>query len=132
MIKKLIEKNKAYRKRKLQTKAYKEITTALASNPAVLAEKKLATVDSYIGGSEHAVLHYLYSRFWHMVLFDLEIVPNPEPYQKVVHQGLITADAYMDQNGNYVDIKQVELKKINGSNIAFDFRNDVRYSGPPN
>ena len=41
MIKKLIEKNKAYRKRKLQTKAYKEITTALASNPAVLAEKKL-------------------------------------------------------------------------------------------
>src|SRR5438046_3849151 len=44
-------------------------------------------VDLYVGGSEHAVLHLLYARFWHKVLFDLGLVSHPEPFQKLVHQG---------------------------------------------
>jgi leucyl-tRNA synthetase len=46
-------------------------------------------VDLYVGGSEHAVLHLLYARFWHRVLFDLGVVDHPEPFTKLVHQGMI-------------------------------------------
>lgn len=46
-------------------------------------------VDLYIGGSEHAVLHLLYARFWHRVLHDLGVVDHPEPFTKLVHQGII-------------------------------------------
>ncbi|MEO0325522.1 MAG: leucine--tRNA ligase, partial [Myxococcota bacterium] len=46
-------------------------------------------VDLYVGGAEHAVLHLLYARFWHMVLYDAGLVPVAEPFQKLVHQGLI-------------------------------------------
>ncbi|MEZ4223774.1 MAG: leucine--tRNA ligase [Polyangiaceae bacterium] len=46
-------------------------------------------VDLYMGGSEHAVLHLLYARFWHKVLFDAKVVKHPEPFMKLVHQGLI-------------------------------------------
>jgi len=49
-------------------------------------------VDLYVGGSEHAVLHLLYARFWHKVLFDLGMVRHPEPFMKVVHQGMILGD----------------------------------------
>jgi leucyl-tRNA synthetase len=51
-------------------------------------------VDLYVGGSEHAVLHLLYARFWHKVLFDLGIVKHEEPFQKLVHQGLILGTSY--------------------------------------
>ncbi|MFT3683506.1 MAG: leucine--tRNA ligase [Phycisphaerales bacterium] len=56
--------------------------------------KNLGGVDLYLGGSEHAVGHLLYSRFWQNVLFDLGIVATAEPFQKLFHQGLITAHAY--------------------------------------
>lgn len=46
-------------------------------------------VDLYVGGTEHAVLHLLYSRFWHMVLYDLGHLPTPEPFQRLVNQGII-------------------------------------------
>lgn len=46
-------------------------------------------VDLYVGGQEHAVLHLLYARFWHKVLFDLGVVSHPEPFKKLVHQGMI-------------------------------------------
>merc|ERR1712176_46366 len=46
-------------------------------------------VDLYVGGAEHAVLHLLYARFWHQVLFDLGYTKHPEPFQKLVHQGMI-------------------------------------------
>jgi leucyl-tRNA synthetase len=49
-------------------------------------------VDLYIGGSEHAVLHLLYARFWHKVLFDLGLVRHPEPFMKLVHQGIILGE----------------------------------------
>jgi leucyl-tRNA synthetase len=51
-------------------------------------------VDLYVGGSEHAVLHLLYARFWHKVLFDLGVVSHAEPFQRLVHQGLILGMVY--------------------------------------
>lgn len=53
------------------------------------AEKDWLPVDLYVGGQEHAVLHLLYARFWHKVLFKLGVVSTPEPFKKVVHQGMI-------------------------------------------
>ncbi|MCB1158238.1 MAG: leucine--tRNA ligase [Leptospiraceae bacterium] len=55
-------------------------------------EKKWMPVDLYVGGAEHAVLHLLYSRFWHKVLYDLGHVSYPEPFKKLVHQGLILGE----------------------------------------
>jgi leucyl-tRNA synthetase len=55
-------------------------------------EKAWMPVDLYIGGAEHAVLHLLYSRFWHMVLFDRGVVSTPEPFQKLVNQGMILGE----------------------------------------
>jgi leucyl-tRNA synthetase len=49
-------------------------------------------VDLYIGGSEHAVLHLLYARFWHKVLFDIGVASTPEPFQKLVHQGIVLGE----------------------------------------
>ena len=46
-------------------------------------------VDLYVGGQEHAVLHLLYARFWHKVMFNLGLTGSPEPFQKLVHQGMI-------------------------------------------
>lgn len=54
--------------------------------------KKWLPVDLYIGGAEHAVLHLLYARFWHKVLYDLGVVPTKEPFQKLVNQGMILGD----------------------------------------
>ena len=49
-------------------------------------------VDLYIGGAEHAVLHLLYARFWHKVLYDRGVVSMPEPFQKLVNQGMILGE----------------------------------------
>ncbi|MDR3152143.1 MAG: leucine--tRNA ligase [Bifidobacteriaceae bacterium] len=67
-------------------------------------------VDLYIGGVEHAVLHLLYARFWHKILFDLGHVSSPEPFHKLFNQGYIQAYAYTDKRGAYVDANQVEEK----------------------
>jgi leucyl-tRNA synthetase len=53
------------------------------------ADEDWMPVDLYVGGAEHAVLHLLYARFWHQVLFDLGYSKHPEPFQKLVHQGMI-------------------------------------------
>ncbi len=55
-------------------------------------EKYWMPVDLYIGGAEHAVLHLLYARFWHMVLYDVGVVSTPEPFAKLVHQGMILGE----------------------------------------
>ena len=68
-------------------------------------------VDLYIGGAEHAVLHLLYSRFWHKVLYDLGIVSTDEPYQKLFNQGMILAFAYETSTGAKVASDQVEEKE---------------------
>jgi leucyl-tRNA synthetase len=60
-------------------------------------------VDLYVGGVEHAVLHLLYSRFWHKVLYDLGHVSSKEPYARLFNQGYILADAFQDARGIYVD-----------------------------
>lgn len=65
-------------------------------------------VDLYVGGVEHAVLHLLYSRFWHKVLFDLGHVTSKEPYRRLFNQGYIEAYAYTDARGVYVPAEQVE------------------------
>ncbi|MDT5078881.1 MAG: leucyl-tRNA synthetase [Mycobacterium sp.] len=64
-------------------------------------------VDLYVGGVEHAVLHLLYSRFWHKVLFDLGHVSSREPFRRLVNQGYIQAFAYTDARGSYVPAAEV-------------------------
>ena len=65
-------------------------------------------VDLYVGGVEHAVLHLLYARFWHKVLFDLGHVSGPEPFKRLVNQGYILAAAYQDDRGVYVEASEVQ------------------------
>jgi leucyl-tRNA synthetase len=60
-----------------------------------------------VGGVEHAVLHLLYARFWHKVLYDLGYVSTREPFQRLVNQGYILADAYLDARGMYVPAAEV-------------------------
>ena len=67
-------------------------------------------VDLYIGGAEHAVLHLLYARFWHKGLYDLGRVSTPEPFKKLFNQGMMTADAFQDERGVYIDIREVEFR----------------------
>lgn len=64
-------------------------------------------VDMYVGGAEHAVLHLLYCRFWHKVLYDLGHVSSREPYRRLVNQGYIQAFAYTDARGSYVPAEEV-------------------------
>jgi len=64
-------------------------------------------VDLYVGGVEHAVLHLLYARFWHKVLFDLGHVSTPEPFQRLYNQGYIQAPAFVDDRGFYVEASEV-------------------------
>jgi len=71
-------------------------------------EKYWMPVDLYIGGAEHAVLHLLYSRFWHKVLYDLGIVSTDEPYKRLFNQGMILAFAYENETGAKVAADQVE------------------------
>ncbi|MFI5046517.1 MAG: leucine--tRNA ligase [Acidimicrobiia bacterium] len=65
-------------------------------------------VDLYVGGAEHAVLHLLYARFWHKVLFDLGVVSTPEPFHRLFNQGTLTAPEYLDDRGTYVPASQVQ------------------------
>lgn len=64
-------------------------------------EKYWMPVDLYIGGVEHAVLHLLYARFWHKVLYDCGLVHTKEPFQKLFNQGMILAASYQDSAGKY-------------------------------
>lgn len=70
------------------------------------AEQYWGYPDFYIGGAEHAVLHLLYARFWHKVLYDCGIVKNPEPFKKLFHQGIILGQleytAYKSPDGKWV------------------------------
>jgi leucyl-tRNA synthetase len=65
-------------------------------------------VDLYVGGVEHAVLHLLYARFWHKVLFDLGYVSTPEPFQRLYNQGTIQAFVFRDERGVSVEASEVE------------------------
>ena len=73
-------------------------------------EKYFMPIDLYVGGAEHAVLHLLYARFWHKALYDLGHVSTPEPFKRLFNQGMITADAFADERGVYIDIREVEIR----------------------
>jgi len=72
------------------------------------AERYWMPVDTYVGGAEHAVLHLLYARFWHKVLFDLGEVSTPEPFHSLTNQGMIQGFAYQDSRGINVPTADVE------------------------
>ncbi len=74
------------------------------------AENYWMPVDLYIGGAEHAVLHLLYARFWHKVLYDAGYVSTKEPFQKLFNQGMILAYSYRDDAGKYYYPHQVEKR----------------------
>ena len=77
-------------------------------------------VDLYIGGVEHLVLHLLYARFWHKVLYDLGHVSSEEPFYRLFNQGYIQAYAYTDARGSYVPAEQVEEQvKNHGPEVAY-------------
>jgi len=86
-------------------------------------EKYWMPVDLYVGGAEHAVLHLLYSRFWHKVLFDRGHVSTPEPFQRLVNQGMILGEteytAFRKPNGEWVaanEVKEVEDGWVDATN----------------
>ncbi len=85
-------------------------------------------VDLYVGGAEHAVLHLLYSRFWHKVLYDRGHVPTPEPFQRLVNQGMILGEMEFtgfQKDGAWVSAKEVDFD----GDVATQPRNpDVKYA----
>ena len=80
------------------------------------AEKYWMPVDLYIGGAEHAVLHLLYARFWHKVLYDCGVVSTKEPFQRLVNQGMITSFAFQRKDKTLVPVDEVE-QNANGKYI---------------
>jgi leucyl-tRNA synthetase len=81
------------------------------ADPARL--KRWLPVDLYVGGAEHAVLHLLYARFWHKVLFDRGHVPVPEPFQRLVNQGMILGEleftGFQNGHGEWVSANRVRF-----------------------
>jgi leucyl-tRNA synthetase len=87
-------------------------------NDNVLASRETmdywAPVDLYVGGVEHAVLHLLYARFWHKVLYDEGLVSSKEPFMRLVNQGMIVSFAYQRKDKTLVPTDQVEKKPDGG------------------
>jgi leucyl-tRNA synthetase len=71
------------------------------------AERYWMPVDVYVGGAEHAVLHLLYARFWHKVLYDIGLVSSDEPFRKLFNQGMVLAFSYRDASGRYYEPDEV-------------------------
>jgi len=88
------------------------------------AEEYWMPVDLYVGGTEHAVLHLLYARFWHKVLYDAGYVSTKEPFSRLFNPGKIQAHSYRDANGKYYFPEQVEKRGeewyIKGSDIVLE------------
>ena len=80
-------------------------------------EKYWMPVDLYVGGSEHAVLHLLYARFWHKVLYDAGQVSTKEPFQRLVHQGMIHKASFRDARGKYHEAHEVETRGGEGQGL---------------
>ncbi len=72
-------------------------------------EKYWMPVDLYVGGAEHAVLHLLYARFWHKVLYDIGAVSTKEPFRRLVNQGMILGTSYRNERGVLIPTDQVEI-----------------------
>ncbi len=91
-------------------------------NPDALASKDALNywgmVDEYVGWAEHAVLHLLYARFWHKVVYDIWVVPHIEPFQKLTNVGMILAYAYERADGSLVAVDLVEERDARFYEIA--------------
>jgi leucyl-tRNA synthetase len=91
-------------------------------------EKYWMPVDLYVGGAEHAVLHLLYARFWQHVLYDLGYVSSPEPFKKLVNQGMIHHTSYRDEKGRYHYWEDVEERDgewfVKGTDILVETRRE--------
>lgn len=85
-------------------------------------EKNWLPVDLYVGGAEHAVLHLLYSRFWHKVLFDRGLVSTCEPFQRLVNQGMILGE--VDENGKAEKMSKSRGNVINPDVVVDEFGAD--------
>lgn len=87
-------------------------------------ESSWLPVDLYIGGAEHAVLHLLYSRFWHKALFDLGHVSTPEPFHRLVNQGMILGEAeltgYRAESGEWVSARDIDADTFSGKRVTLD------------
>jgi leucyl-tRNA synthetase len=92
-------------------------------------ERYWMPVDLYVGGSEHAVLHLLYARFWHKVMYDAGLVSTREPFQRLVHQGMIHNTSFKDARGKYHAPADVENREGAGIDPTKD--NFARISSVP-
>jgi len=92
-------------------------TEALISEEA---ERYWMPVDLYVGGAEHAVLHLLYARFWHKVLFDLGVVHTSEPFQKLVNQGMILGYRYCYYDDNLADDPKFDTRTYSYQQVRSD------------
>lgn len=92
------------------------------------AEQYWGPVDLYVGGVEHAVLHLLYARFWHKVLFDCGLVHTREPFKKLFNQGMILGISHRDESGRFYAPTEVEYRDgipfAKGSDIALSAREE--------
>jgi leucyl-tRNA synthetase len=88
---------------------------AVAFDPALAG--KWLPVDLYVGGAEHAVLHLLYARFWHKVLYDMALVESKEPFKKLRHQGTVLSHSYQDALGRYHEFADVEPGPDGGATL---------------
>ena len=75
-------------------------------------------VDLYVGGAEHAVLHLLYARFWHKVLYDVGLVNTTEPFRRLINQGMITSYAFQRKNKTLVPTD--EVREVPGKSGVFE------------
>ncbi|CAN5912775.1 leucine--tRNA ligase [soil metagenome] len=91
-------------------------------------EKYWMPVDLYVGGNEHAVLHLLYARFWHKVLYDAGFVSTKEPFQRLFHQGMIHKTSFREASGKYHHDDEVEQRDgtwfLKGSDTAVETKLD--------
>jgi leucyl-tRNA synthetase len=84
------------------------------------AERYWMPVDLYVGGAEHAVLHLLYARFWHKVLYDLGVVHTKEPFQKLVNQGMILGYSYCYFDDNLADQPDAQPRVYSATQVVRD------------
>lgn len=99
-----------------------------AKNPTELVGKEVeqywGSVDSYVGGAEHAVLHLLYARFWHKFLFDIGVLSTDEPFYRLRNQGMILGQSFIDAKGKLIASDMVEEK--DGKFVAKETGEELR------
>jgi leucyl-tRNA synthetase len=89
------------------------------------AERYWLPVDIYIGGAEHAVLHLLYSRFWHKVLYDIDVVHTKEPFHKLVNQGMILGSSYRYYDDNISDTEGASVHCYDAAQVRLEGEKSV-------